>query len=340
VTATQLLQANPALLITLVVVLGLLVGSFLNVVIHRLPIMMERDWRRHCEELDAVTATVHATAGGAADIDAQPFTTAPGAQYAQPTASDIGIESSFAATSAPQEPEFNLLKPRSRCPACQVPIRAWENIPIVSYLLLRGRCAQCGVRISMRYPVVELLTGVLSAFVAWRFGWSWELAAALLFTWSLIALSGIDIDHQLLPDSITLPLLWLGLLASLAHGSDTNFSIPVDPRSSIIGAAVGYLSLWAVFHLFRLLTGKEGMGYGDFKLFAAFGAWFGWQMLLLIILLAAATGAMVGIALLLLKRHGRDVPIPFGPYLAAAGWIALLWGPQVIDRYLHLSGLH
>jgi leader peptidase (prepilin peptidase)/N-methyltransferase len=165
------------------------------------------------------------------------------------------------------------------------------------------------------------------------------LLAALLFTWSLIALSGIDIDHQLLPDSITLPLLWLGLLISLAYGAPSSLSIPIGPAQSIVGAAAGYLSLWSVYHLFRLLTGKEGMGYGDFKLFAAFGAWFGWQTLLLIILIAASAGAIVGIALLILRRHGRDVPIPFGPYLAAAGWIALMWGPQLIDNYLHMTGL-
>ena len=218
-------------------------------------------------------------------------------------------------------------------------IPAWQNIPLLSYFILGGRCSSCSARISIRYPVIELITGVLSALVAWRFGFSWELLAALVFTWSLIALSGIDIDHQLLPDSITLPLLWLGLLISLAYGGQTSLSIPVDPRTSIIGAAAGYLSLWSVYHLFRLLTGKEGMGYGDFKLFAVFGAWFGWQMLLLIILIAASVGAVVGIVLIVLKRHGRDLPIPFGPYLAAAGWIALMWGPELIERYLHMTGL-
>ena len=301
----QLLQTSQAFLISMVFLLGLLIGSFLNVVIHRLPLMMEREWRRHSKDLETPTT----------------------GQQASP------------ATSLPAEQTFNLVTPRSRCPACLAPIHAWQNIPIVSYLLLGGRCAACGARISVRYPVVELITGVLSAAVAWRFGFSWPLLAALAFTWSLIALSGIDLDHQLLPDSITLPLLWLGLLVSLTQGGDTPFSIPVDPRSSIIGGAAGYLSLWTVFHLFRLLTGKEGMGYGDFKLFAVFGAWFGWQMLPLIILLAAATGAIVGIALIIFKRHGRDVPIPFGPYLAAAGWVALMWGPELIDRYLHLSGL-
>ncbi len=306
-TLAQVLQTNQVLLIAIVFLLGLLIGSFLNVVIHRLPIMMDRDWRRHCDELNAAGAN--------------------------------SAENKTHKPAAPDESRFNLLTPRSRCPACQAPIRAWQNIPIVSYLLLRGRCAACGVHISARYPLVELITGALSALVAWRFGFSWELLAALLFTWSLIALSGIDIDHQLLPDSITLPLLWVGLLLSLAYSTQTSLSIPIDPRSSIIGAAAGYLSLWSIYQLFRLLTGKEGMGYGDFKLFAVFGAWFGWQMLLLIILMAASVGAVVGIALIILKRHGRDVPIPFGPYLAAAGWIALMWGPELIDRYLHLTGM-
>ncbi|HKE44370.1 MAG TPA: A24 family peptidase [Steroidobacteraceae bacterium] len=301
-TGYEILQWPP-LLIGLTVLLGLFLGSFVNVVIHRLPIMMEREWRRQCEEL---------------------------------TPAGTGSESERPATG---NARFDLIAPRSHCPACSAPIKAWQNIPVLSYLFLAGRCANCRARISLRYPVVELLTALLSGLAAWRFGLSWELGAALAFTWSLIALSGIDLDHQLLPDSITLPLLWLGLLLSLAYRGDSSFSIPADPRSSIIGAAAGYLSLWSVYHLFRLLTGKEGMGFGDFKLFAVFGAWFGWQMLLPIILMAAATGAVVGIALLLLKRHGRDVPIPFGPYLAAAGWIALLWGPQLVDRYLHISGL-
>lgn len=228
--------------------------------------------------------------------------------------------------------------PRSSCPACKAPIRAWQNIPLVSYAILRGRCAACGARISLRYPIVELLTGVASAAVAWHYGFGWETAGALIVTWSLIALSGIDFDTQYLPDNITLPLVWLGLLASLTFAGDTSNAFPVDPRSSIIGALAGYLSLWSVYHLFRLLTGKEGMGYGDFKLLAALGAWLGWQMLPLIILLAAFTGAVVGIVLIVMRRHGRDVPISFGPYLAAAGWIALMWGPEIVDRYLHMAG--
>jgi leader peptidase (prepilin peptidase)/N-methyltransferase len=341
VTTAQLLQENPTLLIAIVVVLGLLVGSFLNVVIHRLPIIMERDWRRQCEDLDAVRADVSAISPAAGvESTRRDETTELAVQYAQAVTGTVTQVHSTFATEPAAEPTFNLLTPRSRCPKCRATIHAWQNIPVISYLLLRGRCAGCGAHISLRYPLVELLSGILSGLVAWRFGLSWELTAALLFTWSLIALSGIDIDHQLLPDSITLPLLWLGLLVSLGSHPQTGLSFPVDPRSSIIGAAAGYLSLWSVFHVFRMLTGKEGMGYGDFKLFAAFGAWFGWQVLLLIILVAAATGAVVGIALVLLKRHGRDIPIPFGPYLAAAGWIALMWGPELIERYLHLSGLH
>jgi leader peptidase (prepilin peptidase)/N-methyltransferase len=311
-TVMDLVQDSPMVLIGIALAFGLLVGSFLNVVIHRLPLMMEREWRRQSTEL--VVAEGDRFAVGSPEVDAAP-------------------------TSTTSEETYNLVVPRSACPVCRAPIHAWQNIPIVSYLFLRGRCAACGAHISLRYPIVELLTGVLSAAVVWHFGFTWEAAAALVFTWSLIALSGIDIDHQLLPDSVTLPLLWLGLLISLVEPSAQGWSIPADPRSSIVGAAAGYLSLWGVFHAFRLLTGKEGMGYGDFKLFAAFGAWFGWQMLLLIILVAAFTGAVVGVIMIVLRRQGRDVPIPFGPYLAAAGWIALLWGPQIIERYLHVSGL-
>jgi len=194
------------------------------------------------------------------------------------------------------------------------------------------------VRISPRYPVVELTTAILSALVAWKFGFVWYTGAALLLTWSLVALSGIDIDHQLLPDSITLPLLWIGLLLSLA-GTVPAIGLPVDPRSSIIGAVAGYLSLWSIYQLFKLLTGKEGMGYGDFKLFAALGAWMGWQMLLLIILLSAFTGAVVGIAMIVIRGRDRNIPIPFGPYLAGGGWIALMWGQELVGSYLRVSGL-
>jgi leader peptidase (prepilin peptidase)/N-methyltransferase len=314
-TVMDLVQHAPMVLTAIAFAFGLLVGSFLNVVIHRLPLMMEREWRQQCSELvSADSADGDRFAAGSPEVGSVP------------------------AAASSKEP-YNLVVPRSACPVCKTQIHAWQNIPIVSYLILRGRCAACGTGISIRYPIVELLTGVLSAVVVWHFGFAWEAAAALVFTWCLIALAGIDIDHQLLPDSMTLPLLWLGLLISLLAPNAHGLSIPTDPPSSIIGAAAGYLSLWGVFHAFRLLTGKEGMGYGDFKLFAAFGAWFGWQMLLLIILFAAFAGAVIGIALMVLRRHGRDVPIPFGPFLAAAGWVALLWGPQLIERYLHLSGL-
>jgi leader peptidase (prepilin peptidase)/N-methyltransferase len=234
--------------------------------------------------------------------------------------------------------KYNLVVPRSACPKCGAMITAAQNIPVLSYLWLQGKCASCGVRISMRYPLVELGTAILSALVAWKFGFVWYTAAALLLTWMLIALSGIDIDHQLLPDDMTLSLVWLGLLLSLLP-TVPSIGLPVDPRSSIIGALAGYLSLWSVYHAFRLLTGKEGMGYGDFKLFAALGAWLGWQKLLPIILLAAFTGAVIGILMIVLRGRDRNVPIPFGPYLAAAGWIALMWGDELVASYLHFAGV-
>ncbi len=286
----ELLSSMPAVWLTAVGLLSLLIGSFLNVVILRLPVMMEREWRAQAAAVE-----------GREEEPAEPF---------------------------------NLVVPRSRCPQCGAAVRAWQNIPILSYVLLRGRCAQCATPIGLRYPVVEGFTALTSVLVAWRFGVTPEAVAALVFTWTLIALAVIDIDHQLLPDSLTLPLLWLGLLLSLWHDTAGGTVLFQTPREAIIGAAAGYLSLWSVYHLFRLVTGKEGMGYGDFKLLAALGAWLGWQMLPLIILLSAAVGAVVGIALMVLTRRGRDVPIPFGPYLAAAGWIALLYGQEIIDTYL------
>ena len=279
----------PASLFVVAVVLGLLVGSFLNVVAHRLPIMMELEWRAHC-----------------ATLDEQPAST--------PT--DLPAE-------------FSLWRPRSACPKCGHLISAWQNIPVVSYLLLRGRCAGCKTPIAVRYPIVEATAGVLSLLVALRFGATPQVIAALIFTWAVLVLAVIDIDRQLLPDSITLPLLWLGLLASLFGGN----GLFVTPSASIIGAVAGYLSLWLVFHLFKLVTGKEGMGYGDFKLLAAIGAWVGWQLLPLVILLSAVVGSIVGIGLIVFGKHGRQTPIPFGPYLAAAGWIALLWGPLLLNWY-------
>jgi len=295
-------QASPALLLGSAFLLSLLVGSFLNVVIHRLPIMLDRQWRAQAK-----------------DMLADPAAPAPHTE---------------------REPErYNLVVPRSACPHCGAPILAHQNIPVVSWLLLGGKCANCKARISPRYPIVELVTAILSVAVVWRFGWHWQSVAALFLTWALVALTVIDFDHQILPDVITLPLLWLGLLASLAWGDMLAPPIPADPSSAILGAAAGYLSLWSVYWAFKLLTGKEGMGYGDFKLFAALGAWMGWQMLPLILLLSAFTGAVVGIALIVARGRDRNIPIPFGPYLAAAGWIALMWGPQIVGGYLAFSGL-
>jgi leader peptidase (prepilin peptidase)/N-methyltransferase len=268
---------------------GLAVGSFLNVVIHRLPRMMERDWQAQCAEL----------AGQApAPVPAPPY---------------------------------DLARPPSSCPSCGHRIRVHENIPVLSYALLRGRCAGCGTRIGMRYPVVEALTGALTGYAAWHFGFGWAAFGAMLFLWCMIAASFIDIDTQLLPDSITLPLLWAGLLFNL-RGTF------VDLPSAVIGAAAGYLVLWSVYWVFRLATGKEGMGFGDFKLLAAIGAWLGWKILPLVILLSSFVGAVVGIALIVLARRGREVPIPFGPYLACAGVIALFWGPGLVDQWLRALG--
>jgi leader peptidase (prepilin peptidase)/N-methyltransferase len=255
-------------------------------------------------------------------------------------AHDMLADPASPAPATEREPErYNLVVPRSACPHCGAPILAHQNIPVVSYLVLGGRCAHCKAKISPRYPVVELATAVLSAAVVWRFGWHWQSVAALFLTWALVALTVIDFDHQILPDIITLPLLWLGLLASLAWHDGMVPPIPADPASSILGAVAGYLSLWSVYWAFKLLTGKEGMGYGDFKLFGALGAWMGWQMLPLILLLSAFTGAVVGIALIVVRGRDRNIPIPFGPYLAAAGWIALMWGPQIVGGYLSVSGL-
>ena len=285
----ELLSTNTFFLLIATTLLGLTVGSFLNVVIHRLPLMMEREWQTHCDELQ-------------------------------------GNENS-----QPQEP-LSLSKPRSRCPHCGHQITALENVPIISYLLLRGRCSGCGAKISIRYPVIEAVTALLSLTVAWHFGFSWACLAALFFTWALIALTMIDFDHQLLPDSITLPFLWLGLGLSLWH-------IFTDSQTAIIGAIAGYLSLWSVYWAFKLLTGKEGMGFGDFKLLAMLGAWMGWQMLPVIILLSSAVGAVVGITLIVVRGRDKNIPIPFGPYLAAAGWLALLWGRDLTDAYLRFSGI-
>jgi leader peptidase (prepilin peptidase)/N-methyltransferase len=274
----------------------MLVGSFLNVVIYRLPIMIERDWRAQCEEI---------TATPAAEL---------------PTG------------------RFDLVAPRSSCPDCGHQITALQNIPIVSYLMLRGKCGYCKAPISARYPVIEILTAAMSGVVAWRFGFGWEALAAIGMTWALIAISVIDLDHMIIPDSISLPLIWAGLTLSLLSGTVGGEILFIEPKTAIVGGLAGYLSLWSIYHLFRLLTGKEGMGYGDFKLLAALGAWLGWQMLPLIILLSAMVGAAVGISLIMFKRQERSAPIPFGPFLAAAGWIAMLYGPQIVDGYLDYMG--
>jgi leader peptidase (prepilin peptidase)/N-methyltransferase len=290
----ELLQSSTLLTASVAMIVGLLVGSFLNVVVHRVPLMMQRAWRRECLELDGKTP--------------------------------------------PDEPAFNLLQPRSACPGCKAPITALQNIPVFSYLFLRGKCASCRRPIGMRYPLVELLTGVLSALIAYKYGATWATVAALGLTWFLIALAFIDIDTQLLPDSMTLPLLWIGLLVALVLPAATGARLPVDLRSAVIGAIAGYLSLWLIFQLFRLLTGKEGMGYGDFKLLAALGAWLGWQMLLPLVIGAAGVGAVVGIAAIALGQRAKGVPMAFGPYLAASGWLMLYIGPQLVASYLSLYG--
>ncbi len=280
---------HPGLWIGVVFVFGLLVGSFLNVVILRLPRRLEFEWRQQHP--------------------------------------DTGEQGELAL-----EPPPDLVFSRSQCPSCGHRITAGENIPLLSYLLLKGRCSACSEPISVQYPVVEGFTAVASALIAWRFGPSLAGAAALVLTWALIALSVIDLREQLLPDLITLPVLWLGLLLNAA-------GVFTDPASAIIGAGAGYLTLWSVYQVFKLTTGKEGMGYGDFKLLALFGAWLGWQYLPLVILLSSLVGALVGIGLIVFGGRDRNIPIPFGPYLAAAGWIALLWGERIIDAYLDVSGL-
>ncbi len=289
-TIIAYLEGNMAVLLAATAVFGLIIGSFLNVVIHRLPIMIEREWRSHCAEI---------------------------------LNNDLGEENTAN--------RFDLIVPRSRCPQCGHGISVLENIPIISYLILKGKCAACGTPISIRYPLVEALTAVLSVVVAWHFGLGWQMAGALLLTWALVALSFIDFHDQLLPDSITLPVLWIGIGLSL-------FGLYTDTTSSVLGAMVGYLALWSVFHLFKLLTRKEGMGYGDFKLLAMLGAWMGWKMLPLVVILSSLLGAVIGVGLILIRKQDRSVPIPFGPYLALAGWVGFLWGEDLIDLYWRWSG--
>ncbi|HEB55544.1 MAG TPA: prepilin peptidase [Gammaproteobacteria bacterium] len=276
--------------------LGLIVGSFLNVVIYRLPIMLKRGWRSECLAF-------------LAEEESKP-----------PPLSQNGNDKE-------DTPVFNLNTPRSRCPQCGHAISAWENIPVISYLFLGGRCAECKTAISLRYPAIELFSAALTLLCAWHFGITLNAVFAILLSWALIVLAFIDLDEQYLPDSITLPMLWLGLLLNTRN-------LFTDLESAVIGAAAGYLILWSVYMLFKKLTGKEGMGFGDFKLLAMLGAWLGWQMLPAIILLSSVVGAVIGILLILSNRHQRGIPIPFGPFLAAAGWITLLWGHELNYAYL------
>jgi leader peptidase (prepilin peptidase)/N-methyltransferase len=290
-----LLRENTALFIAVISFLGLFVGSFLNVIIYRLPLRLQREWREECIEFLEI----------------------------EPQSSD--------STTQVNSPE-SILTSRSHCPHCNHKITALENIPVLSYLLLRGKCSSCGKHISARYPLVEILSAVLAGLTAWKFGYSAALPFVLFLVWSLITLSFIDFDHKLLPDKIVLPLLWLGLLVN-------SQGVITDLHSSIYGAAVGYMMLWLVFQAFKLVTGKEGMGFGDFKLLSLIGAWLGWQLLPLVVLLSSLVGAVVGILGILILGRDRQVPIPFGPYLSIAGLIALFWGQQIIDQYFQFAGI-
>ncbi len=283
-----LVHGTPAAVLLLIAVVGLAVGSFLNVVILRLPPRLAWQWQ---------------TSAGSPDTVGDPAKPPPG-----------------------------LVRPGSRCPTCKQSIHWWENIPVLSYVLLRGRCSHCDAHISLRYPAVEALTALLSITVVWVLGLDWQLAAALILTWGLIVLSFVDLDHMLLPDVITLPLLWLGLLVNLAGGF-------CDLGSAVIGAVSGYLVLWIIFHVYRMISGREGFGYGDFKLLAVLGAWLGWQMLPLVLLFASLCGAVIGITLILLTPREARQPLPFGPYLAVAGWIALLWGDTLLAAYLQFAAI-
>lgn len=284
----DLLASHALAFVFCALVLGLVVGSFLNVVIYRLPKMMLRDWQAQAREV------LELPTEGAAET-------------------------------------FNLVLPNSQCPHCGHEIKPWENIPLLSWLALRGKCSSCKAPISARYPLVELSCGLISGFVAWHYGFGWQAGAVLLLSWGLLTMSLIDFDHQLLPDSLVLPLLWLGLIVN-------HFGLITSPEDALWGAVAGYLSLWSVYWLFKLVTGKEGMGYGDFKLLAMLGAWGGWQILPLTVLLSSLVGAVLGVLILKLRRAERGTPIPFGPFLAIAGWIALLWGEQITGAYLQFAG--
>ncbi len=291
----ELISESAPVFIAVVFAFTLLIGSFLNVVIHRLPIMMEREWREQADEL----------------------------------------------TKTPPEHElpegrFDLVAPRSRCPSCGSLITALQNVPVISYLFLRGKCANCKTRISARYPLVELMTALLAAICAWHFGPGWEALLAIVLTLTLVPITMIDADTQLIPDAIVLPLMWLGLALSLFHplaGADTLF---ISPSDAIVGAMAGYLSLWSIFWVFKLVTGKDGMGYGDFKLLAALGAWLGWQQLPIIIMMSAIVGTVINVVMIVARGKDRSIPIPFGPYLATAGWITMLWGETIKNTYFDL----
>ncbi|MHA6492525.1 prepilin peptidase [Pseudomonas borbori] len=284
----EILADNLLIFVLLCLILGLLIGSFLNVVAYRLPKMLERDWNTQAREILGLAAL-------------------------------------------PPSETFNLVLPNSKCTHCSHEIRPWENIPVISYLLLHGKCSNCKTSISKRYPLVELFCGLLSAYIAWHFGFTWQAGSMLVLTWGLLAMSLIDADHQLLPDSLVLPLLWLGLIVNY-------FDLFTSLEDALWGAIAGYLSLWSVYWLFKLVTGKEGMGFGDFKLLAMLGAWGGWQVLPLTILLSSLVGAVLGVIMLRMRNAETSTPIPFGPYLAIAGWIALLWGEQITGTYLQIAG--
>ena len=286
---SDFLAGNLPAFVFVVFLFSLLIGSFLNVLIYRLPKMMQRDWEVQSREILQLPPVAVGTT-------------------------------------------FNLILPNSQCPHCNHEIKAWENIPLLSWLALRGRCSACKAPISKRYPLVELACGLTSAFVAWHFGFSWQTGGMLLLSWGLLAMSLIDADHQLLPDDLVLPLLWLGLIVN-------SFGLFTSLPEALWGAIAGYLSLWSVYWLFKLVTGKEGMGYGDFKLLAMLGAWGGWQILPLTILLSSLVGAVLGVIMLRLRNAETSTPLPFGPYLAIAGWIALIWGAQITDSYLQFAGM-
>ena len=287
-----LIQHNPVLYLSLIFIFGLLVGSFLNVVIYRVPIILKRQWKADC-----------------VSFLAQEKEPAPG-------------------STTSNEQTFNLIVPRSRCPHCGHLITALENVPVLSFLFLGGRCRECRTPISVRYPLIEILSATLAVLVAWKYGFSYQAAMGIVLSWALISLSFIDYDHQYLPDNITLPFLWLGLFLNLNN-------LYVDLASAVLGAIMGYLVLWLVYQVFKIVTGKEGMGYGDFKLLAMLGAWLGWQALPAIILISTLVGSIIGVSLIVFKQHNRNHPIPFGPYLAIAGWIVLLWGNEINQAYLN-----